>query len=404
MADPSSEAAADIARADRRRWRAYLEELGTRSSDALFDELKRAPATTSARRGGARSRSLLAAYAIAGAVHMSSLLLVVASGLIWIAPWPNLFVVVAALTLPLLAWSLRPRIVPPPEELLSRHAFPALYRAADRIADAMQAPHAEAIGVSCEFNANFRRAGWRAKSYIELGVPLMLLARPSECLAIVAHELSHGVNGDPLRGRFLYSAVATLERWVEVIRPVSIGSAADGVSFGGPLVSLVVIPFELAMLGVSRVLEGIARGILLLALRESQRAEYWADRLVVSVVGTEAMQAALRMLAIIDAAEAAQRRQAFAGGIHDLAALLNTVRADMSASEIARIEELGRRERRRVDLTHPPTALRLDMLAAWPSQAAAIEFHATDLLEVQQELLRLMPDIQRELTNRYVVG
>jgi len=386
------------------RWRAYLEKLGTRSSDALFDELKRAPLTASQRRGPARSPSLLAAYAIAAAVHLSSILLVVASAMVWIGPWPNLFVVMAALTLPLLAWSLRPRVVAAPQDLLPRSAFPALYRAADRLADAMGAPHPQGIGVSCEFNANFRRAGWRAKSYIELGIPLMLLARPEECLAIVAHELSHGANGDPLRGRFLYAAVVTLQRWAEVVRPVSIGSAADGVTFGGPLVSLIIIPFELAMLGVSRVLDGIAQGVLLLVLRESQRAEYWADRLAASVVGTQVMREALRRFALVDAAESAQRRQAFDGGISDLAELLAAVRVKTPASEIARIEQLGRRDRARVDLTHPPTALRLDMLEAWPAQEAAVEFSESDLLEIQHELLRLMPATQRELTNRYVVG
>ena len=385
-------------------WRSHLDRLGERSSDALFDELKAAPLAASQRRSPTRSSSLLAAYAIAGVVHLSSVLLVAASVLVWIGPWPNLFVVMAALTLPLLAWSLRPRIVAAPEELLSRDAFPALYRAADRLADAMHAPRPQAIGISCEFNANFRRAGWRARSYIELGLPLILLAQPNERLAIIAHELSHGVNGDPLRARFLYSAVATLERWAEVTRPLSIGAAADRVSFGGPLVSLIVIPFELAMLGLSRMLDGIAQIVLLLVLRESQRAEYWADRLAASVVGTRSMQDALRMLAMTDAAESAQRRQAIDGGIDDLAGLLVGARAGIRASELARIEQSSRHERTRVDLTHPPTALRLDMLAAWPAQPSAIEFSASDLLEIRRELLQLMPAIQRELTNRYVVG
>jgi hypothetical protein len=99
-------------------WRSHLDRLGERSSDALFDELKAAPLAASQRRSPTRSSSLLAAYAIAGVVHLSSVLLVAASVLVWIGPWPNLFVVMAALTLPLLAWSLRPRIVAAPEELL----------------------------------------------------------------------------------------------------------------------------------------------------------------------------------------------------------------------------------------------------------------------------------------------
>jgi hypothetical protein len=107
---------------------------------------------------------------------------------------------------------------------------------------------------------------------------------------------------------------------------------------------------------------------------------------------------------LIDGAENAQRRQAFDGGIHDLAALLADVRANTPASEIERIEQLSRRDRTRVDLTHPPTALRLDMLAAWPTEAATLEFSPSDLLALEQELLRLTPATQRELTNRYVVG
>ncbi|MFN3629436.1 MAG: M48 family metalloprotease [Casimicrobiaceae bacterium] len=40
--------------------------------------------------------------------------------------------------------------------------------------------------------------------------PLMAILSPEERIAVMAHELSHGANGDPLRGTFLSGAVNTL--------------------------------------------------------------------------------------------------------------------------------------------------------------------------------------------------
>jgi len=396
LVDPAPDPAPD------RRWQRLREAFGRHSSEALSAEVRDTPLDRARRPAVWRSRSLLLAYAIAAAVNAGSVLTIGLAVWLWIVPWPNVFYVLGAVTLPLLALTLRPRPTPAPDAPIDRADAPALYEVTDRIADAMSTRRVAAIGSSLEFNANFRLAGWRGRPHIELGLPLMLLLDEAGRLGLLAHELSHGANGDPLRGRFLYAAVATLEQWAYVLRPSSIGSSAAGVDFGGPLASWAAVPIELAMLGLSRLIERVADTVRLLVHRESQRAEYWADRIAASVVGSEAMARGLRAMAACDAAQDAQQRAAFDGGIRDLPALLRDVRTGMPASEYTRIERIWRREHTQVDLTHPPTSLRLDMLRSTP-QPAALTLPTELLAALQAELERLAHNAQRELTNRYTV-
>ena len=85
----------------------------------------------------------------------------------------------------------------------------------------------------------------------------------------------------------MFGAVNTVSLWAMTVRPMSIGNAGNGLAFG-PFVSLIAIPFELALLAASELLFLFVKGVLLLVLRQSQRAEYLADRLAATVCGKAA--------------------------------------------------------------------------------------------------------------------
>ncbi|EFK94930.1 peptidase, partial [sediment metagenome] len=147
------------------------------------------------------------------------------------------------------------------------------------------------------------------KAYVELGAPLMAILQPSERLAVLAHELSHGANGDPLRSMYLQGAVNTLASWGTSARPPGIGTLGDGMPFG-PIISLLGIPIDLLMLAVSEALFAAARGLLLLVMRQSQRAEYKADLLAASVAGSKEMMTALEKTYLGDSVLESVRRHA----------------------------------------------------------------------------------------------
>jgi len=377
--------------------------IGRRLGERLFAEIAREPITARPRRALRASASLGLAYAAATFVHLGSLMLVAIAVALWVRPWSNVFFAIGAFALPLLAWSVRPRLTQPPPARLDRAAFPALHALTDRAAYALGSPAADGIAVSTELNANFRRAGWSGRRHVELGLPLLLLLHRDERTAVVAHELAHGVNGDPLRGQFLYSAVHTLFTCEAVLRPTAIGESGREQQFG-PFISLLAIPLDLATMAISKAFGLLGQGMLLLVYRESQRAEYLADRLAATVAGGAATRSMLQALSLTEAADAAMHRAALQGRLTDLPALLRDFRRDLPAAEVEGWLERSRSEGWRVDATHPPTAMRIDMLAHFPEHDSTRLLSDAEEQQIDAELARLLPDIQRELINHYVVG
>ncbi|HEY7296021.1 MAG TPA: M48 family metalloprotease [Dehalococcoidia bacterium] len=56
------------------------------------------------------------------------------------------------------------------------------------------------IAVTPASNAAFGRMGWRRRRVLLLGQPLPLTLDSQERVALLGHELGHGVNGDAVRG------------------------------------------------------------------------------------------------------------------------------------------------------------------------------------------------------------
>jgi heat shock protein HtpX len=227
----------------------------------------------------------------------------------------------------------------------------------------------------------------------------MAVLTPPERVAVIAHELSHGANGDPLRGQFLFGAVETVSTWATALRPTAIGRMGDGLPVG-PLVSLLGIPLELLMLLGSELLFLAARAFLLLVLRESQRAEYLADLLAATVAGSSEMQSALEKTYLFDVVDTAIRRHALTTPKQPIGrGLLDAVEA-LPSSVLEKHREDSRAQHWQVDSTHPPTALRVAMLAALPPHRPSGLLSAQELAALDAEVSRLVAKTQRELINR----
>ncbi len=381
------------------RWERLRRALGERQSRRLFEEVTRHGLTVARRRRPALSAPLLAAYVLALGVHGLGLLAGVLGLALLARPWSNLFIPLAGGTLLLLCVAARPRLAREPDQVLDRARFPALHALSDRVAHALDVPPPDGLAVSADFNANYRASGWRRRRHVELGSPLLAILSPEELTAILAHELSHGANGDPLRGQFLGQAIHLLATWGTAVRPLALGDLGRG-SAGGPIVSLLALPLEFAMLGVSELLFAWARGMLWLVMRESQRAEYLADLLAATVAGSAAMRAALEKLYLHDVVDAAIRVHALTTPDDAIDARIADAARAVGTEEFARYRATSRDESWRADASHPPTAMRVDFLAAHDALTATVTMDDAERRALAEEISRLLALTRATLVGR----
>src|SRR5207247_2018650 len=106
-----------------------------------------------------------------------------------------------------------------PKGGLARAEAPRLYALVDRIAEALETKRVDAIFINRQFNASWSVVGIRRRSVLRLGLPLLSALTPQERVALIAHELGHGRNGDARRGFVVGSAVNGLEQLYVVLAP-----------------------------------------------------------------------------------------------------------------------------------------------------------------------------------------
>lgn len=383
------------------RWQELQLEMGRRLSKRLFEDLSR-EADPVASSGVKNMRwSLWLAYTLATLVYGLSVSFV-ALGL-WVLwhPWPTLFHPIVGTLFALLGWAARPRPVQAPYYLLKRADFPILYTLTDRIAEALGAAKPQAIAYSAEFNANYRQAGWKRQPYIEMGAPLLSALNAQERLAVIAHELSHGVNKDPLHSNYLHGAVEALATWGLSVRPKGLGTLGEGMPYG-PVVSLIGIPFELVMFALSELLLRLASGFLLLVLRQSQRAEYLADRLAGSVVGPQAMWQMLEKLYLEDSVSRSLRRHALTSPYEPIGDTISTAIAMVGADDLNALRTESLASEWQVDSSHPPTALRVKMLQMQTHDSPINIMSPDECGALDEEVTRVLKLTEREIINQHL--
>ena len=365
------------------------DSLSKKSSQHLFEQMIR---------GGSLKASLtpakLVAFLLAGLVHSVTLAFIILG--IWLClfafPTVRAFGVLLGLACLVAVWLL---LIPSSSKVkafpLPRERYPALYRIADQIAQALGSPPVDTIMYDVHFNASFGQFGWKRKRRLILGLPLFATLQGQEIVALLGHELAHGVNGDPNRGFFLGTALYSLASWYELIAPqrrwdAETGSATLAFSF----FNLIALP----LVGLIW-LAGYALSHLL--WYDSQRAEYLADLLGAQVSGTNAQLATLdkshlreTFETILKFAYIDRKGQNF---FQDLRQRINRV----SPREIARIRWIEKLTLARIDVTHPPTAHRVEFLRAHPVSEARVTLSSDDLAQLERELEPLLRAVEKRI-------
>jgi len=225
------------------------------------------------------SGSVLAAGAMALLVHMVTLGLVVGSLRIMSTAWPNAFLIVIGAGGLLMAWLLRPDLGHVPEAHYTRERLPHLFALLDRVAAAIGGRSPEVVLIDGAYNASFGRMGLRQTRVMSLGLPLVAGLEPKELVALLGHELGHGVNGDAARSLAIGSALRTLESRHWMLQP--------NWDQGG-LLGVAGLPVFLLAVCLRWVLRLYGEALVHLLFRQSQRAEYRADILAGGAAGTDA--------------------------------------------------------------------------------------------------------------------
>jgi Zn-dependent protease with chaperone function len=309
--------------------------------------------------------------------------------------WPNvIFVTLGVLSLGV-AWLLQPRIPKLTDEVLPREQFPVLYAMVDRIAEALETRPVDGIVVTPEFNAGFGQFGVRRRHIVLIGLPLFMICDPRERTSLLAHELAHGVNGDPNRGFFVGSAINSLVMWRYLLHPGGL------VSQDGGLVGLFMIPINLAIIGVCQVLWLGVYALYHLIWRDSQRAEYLADHLAATTGGTKAMTSMLGKLQFHREWDMTVQRVS----LNDKDALLFeefVQRVKQAASEEREpIKAPLLDEAARLDVTHPPTPYRIQFLLSRANLQPRVELSPEESAAIDQELVPLQASVRRQIIDAH---
>jgi heat shock protein HtpX len=369
-----------------------VERLYARAGRLSGDRLQRTVVGSS----GLRPRPSLALIA---ATALSLLIIGALAGLLAFGAWAvvasgDLLVAIVGVVVLLFVWVCRPRPGSAPERgVVTRAQAPTLWGLVDRVAAALRTRPPDLLVVDGEWSASVGTVGWRRTTVLTLGLPLLGCLGPQERVALLGHELGHRVNGDVARSRPVAFAIETLENAAYVLEPEELVPEDPELGIAGWL----ALPLNLVLLGVSRLVEGLALVLLLIAYRDSQRAEYYADRLAGRLAGRTA---AIRMLQTAGNDKPHYRAVqglTIAENQVDLVDLVRRYQRETPPREIERLRLAERLAGARLDSTHPPTMYRIDLLGATGSPVAELAVSSAESERVDAELARFLPAIQERL-------
>ena len=284
---------------------------------------------------------------------------------------------------------MRPRLGHAPRSSLSRHEAPVLHRLVDDVAAALETRAAGVVVVDDEWNASWSVTGLRRTRVLTLGLQLFRVLEPQERVALVAHELAHGRNGDARRGLLVGSAWRALAELYAILAPDPYPeSVFDGM-------------FNAIFWVVSRPVYAVLLVHGRLTAHDAHRAEYLADALSARVAGTEGAARLLDVLLLEGVLHAHVVRLAQYG---DPSGLIDTLADDVRA--VPERERLRRRrvaelERSSLDAFHPPVAKRMEVLEARAELPATVTLSGEDAAAIDRELAPLHAGVERRIVDAY---
>ncbi|HEX8870688.1 MAG TPA: M48 family metallopeptidase [Lentzea sp.] len=339
-------------------------------------------------------------------VALSAVLVVLVAGLAVLGGWLVLrdfpsFSILAGVPVLMTAWVLRPRLWSAGEvwHELRRDDAPAYFALLDRIAAAAGAPMPDRVALDADFNASAATHGWLRRRTLTMGLPLFGVLTPQQRVAVLAHEFGHFVNGDPARSLLTQPAVRTPLILADLVRP---SDTAISANLWEQLAERALWPLQVL---VQRLFLLIGTGVVAVAARDHQRAEYCADALAVRLAGTEAVVSAMTDMAageqllttIASAERGTQAKPDTAGRNHPGAARWRAAadawRATMNVGEVL--------EKSVADASlwhdHPPAGLRARIAQSWPYTDPSVVLSDADSAKIDAELHRFYARAGRDM-------
>ncbi|MET9231834.1 M48 family metallopeptidase [Lentzea sp. NPDC003310] len=340
-------------------------------------------------------------------VALSAVLVAMVAGLAVFGGWlitrdfPSFFPIAGGIPLLLLAWALRPRLGDDGDTWheLRRDDAPTLFALLDRVAAAAGTRLPDRVTLDADFNASAGTHGWLRRRTLRLGLPLFGIFTPQQRVAMLAHEFGHFVNGDPSQDVLTEPAIRTPLILADLVRP-SETFVSD--NLWGQLAERALWPFQVVL---ERLFVFVGVGVIAVAARDHQRAEYCADALAVRLAGSSATEAML-----VDFATAEQLCGTIAAVERGTQANPATARRHHPGA--ARWREAADAWRASVDVEaaldssvedtslwhdHPPAGLRARIVRSWPHTDPSVVLSDADSARIDTELHRFYARAGRDI-------
>jgi Zn-dependent protease with chaperone function len=307
----------------------------------------------------------------------------------------NITTIILSLFFFSLAYLTLPRFQKIPKNAVKREQFPTLYKLVDDVAKAYGCKSIDALVIDNSFNAAYSKVGLKRKKVLYIGLPLFCILNSEEKIAIIGHELAHGINGDITRRLITTTALNTLVKWYEMTKPEYILGEEEG------YMKIIMLPVNLLLFCISRLILLVAFLLVFLVYNDSQRAEYLADYLSSTISGTDGMKGILNKLHYDHAYFIALQRTAL--GAKDTNFFTEIIREVLTTpnKEIERIKRIERMEGSRLDATHPPTIYRLNFIDSLGDLSPTVFLSETESQRIDKEINSLAESLNDKLIDEY---
>jgi Zn-dependent protease with chaperone function len=368
--------------------RAYR-RLGERQARRLLDDVRRSPERAVST--GERA----AAFVVACGVHLATAALVVGGvALAWVT-WFEWIPAVVGVVLATAGLAVLPRLErPPPGQRLRGDEVPLLWSLADAVADVLDAPRPQVVVLTADFNIGYAASGLTQQRVLVLGLPFWAVLDGPERIAVLGHEFGHAVSGDPSTSIVIGSALQTLRRWESVLRP-------DRARYTQSWARAFLAAIDPLLYAVA-LLPRAAHALLVhLVLRDQQRCEYLSDVYGVRVAGREPTARALEKTLVAPAVDEELARMSQQVAMRDVWAVVRRRADDELAAHRSRLLRSAAAERASLDATHPPTTLRLELVASLDDVEPLVQRSRAEWAALEAELAPLAGALGRALVGRY---
>jgi len=270
---------------------------------------------------------------------------------------------------------------------IGRADAPALFALVDEVAHAIGGPAVDTIVWTAAFNASYFKLSARRPA-IAIGLTLWSILEPQERVALLGHELGHRVNGDLRRTAFVGRAIASVRRWRLLLEPGSRSKrpVASGFGFGPVVWAELLVP--LILIPLALLIGTFGNGMKLIADRQGQRSEYYADELSAATAGTGAAVSLLNKMLIGDLCQYFMLYTLKHRPDTNVWQAVRAFAESVPEAEWQRRSRLAARSLQRVDTSHPPTQLRASMLRDRPAREPSVVLDSGRAATIEAELAR----------------